>query len=128
MGAFLRLSLPSATGILAVATIGGVAALYELHLRVYSLLAMVPVVVVAAIYLRAYAERPLAVPAPRTARPPAAEPSVPEPPSSGESLLTEPQPPLVPLEPIDEGEPFDDPVEEADRLESTPPPPSGPEG
>ena len=32
-----------------------------------------------------------------------------------------------PLEPVDESEPFEDPVEEADRLGSTPPSPGAPE-
>ena len=125
MGAFLRLSLPSATGILAVATIGGIAGLYELHLHVYALGALVPVLVVAVIYLRAYAERPLIVRPPRPSPPAPAPPTAtPAPPSGPVSPPATPptSPPEPPPEPIDESEPFDDPVEEADRLESTPTP------
>jgi hypothetical protein len=125
MAAFLRLSLPSATGILAVATIGGVVGLYEIHFHVYALAALVPVLVVAVIYLRAYSERPLVV-RPARPSPPAAPPSTgtPAPPSGPGSPAVPPTPesPPPPPEPIDESEPFDDPVEEADRLESTPSP------
>ncbi|GEM_PF-6910855 len=127
MGAFLRLSLPTATGLLAVATIAGIAALYELHLRVYSLLAMVPVIVVAAIYLRAYAERPLAVPPPRRPPAPASAPPAGAP-APGAPAPVEPAASPAIEEPIDDSEPFDDPVEEADRLGPAPPDPGAPAG
>jgi hypothetical protein len=126
VGFFLRLSLPSATGLLAVVTIGGVAALYALHLRTYSLIALVPVLVVAVIYLRAYSQRPLAVrPAPPPAPPPAAAPAAgADPAPSGTPGAAGVAEPSSPPEPIDESEPFDDPVEEADRLSVKEPPPA----
>jgi hypothetical protein len=129
VGAFLRLSLPSATGLLAVATIAGVVGLYELQLHTLALVGLVPVLIVAAIYLRAYSARPLHVPPrpasaqPRTATPPPASPSGPElgTPEAGAGTV-----PPEPEEPLDENEPFEDPVEEADRLGSgtTPAPPA----
>jgi hypothetical protein len=131
VGAFLRLSLPSATGLLAVATIAGVVGLYELHLHTLALIALVPVLIVAAIYLRAYSARPLHVPPrppsaqTRTATPPPASASVSAPELGTPEAAASTVPP-EPEGPIDENEPFEDPVEEADRLGSgtTPAPPA----
>lgn len=114
MNAFLRLSMPIATSILAGAAILGVAGLYELHLHAFALVALVPVLAAALWYLRAYAARPLrteAAPPP----PPIAAPAEAVPGAAATSPSEAPR----------DGEPFEDPVEEADRLDrgTGPPPP-----
>jgi hypothetical protein len=125
LNALRRLPFPVALTLLAVATLAGVAGLYYAGFGKYSLAAVVVTAIVALLYLREYSKLPVVVP-PLRPRPEPATPTSSEPQSSSPSdPAPTPAAPPEKFEPIDESEPFDDPVEEAARLDAQHPGPSG---
>lgn len=117
-----RIPFPVALALLAAATLAGVVGLYRAGFGRYSLLAIGVTAAVAVLYLREYVRRPLEAPEPPAPAPPPGSGGVP---ANAPTPAAAPVPEPEKFEPIDESEPFDDPVEEAARLDAGHPPPSG---
>ncbi|MGA9840183.1 MAG: hypothetical protein WBF81_07280 [Thermoplasmata archaeon] len=125
--AFGRVPLPAVAAALALISFGIVALGIYLHLGMYWPVLLVLPLAIAAVYISQYSRRPFEPSPPRTTGEPATDEPFDDPVEEADRI--EAAAPEGTTPPTDEA--FDDPVEEADRLggnEGDPEPPPNPDG